>query len=266
MIEGLNWLNNCILLTNFEIKTTRFILLSLPTLINRWMIWVLGVTFEVRGKENINKNHGGVVLMNHQSLIDMSGKPTFFCVCDLDFTLDCWIEKFWFFFTVCSHLWPLVGRATTVVKRSILYIFPLGPAAYLWGTLFIDRSNHKKALNKLNHEVIEIQENNAKLLIFPEGTRSQKDYLLPFKKGAFHIAIQSQSTIQPVVVSKYWFIDSDRKWFGRGNKNWILNQLNHFIQLCLHFQGDVLLKFCRRFHASAWQQKIYQISLKKLIN
>lgn len=155
------------------------------------MIWALGVSFEVRGQENIRKNHGAVVTINHQSLIDLS---------------------------VCSHLWPLIGRATTVAKRELLYLFPLGPAAYLWGTLFIDRSNHKQALNELNHEVVEIQENNAKLLIFPEGTRSQKDRLLPFKKGAFHIAIQSQSAIQPVVVSKYWFIDSERKWFGRGKR------------------------------------------------
>lgn len=39
------------------------------------MIWVLGISFEVRGQEYIRKNHGGVVLMNHQSLLDMSGKP-----------------------------------------------------------------------------------------------------------------------------------------------------------------------------------------------
>lgn len=49
---------------------------SIPTLLNRGMIWVLGISFELRGKEHIRKNHGGVVLINHQSLIDMSGKPT----------------------------------------------------------------------------------------------------------------------------------------------------------------------------------------------
>lgn len=52
-------------------------------------------------------------------------------------------------------------------------------------------SIHKQDLNRLNHKVVKIQENNEKLLIFLEGTRSQNVRLLPFKKGIFHIAIQN---------------------------------------------------------------------------
>lgn len=122
------------------------------------------------------------------------------------------------FVSVLACLWPIIGRATVVSKKELLYAFPFGTAAYLWGTLFIDRSNQRQAVNKLSQEANEIQQKAAKLLFFPEGTRHQGDRLLPFKKGAFHIAIQSQSAIQPVVVSKYWFLDSKRKWFGRGNK------------------------------------------------
>lgn len=40
----------------------------------RLLLQILGVTYEVRGLENINKSHGGVVLMNHQSGIDLAGK------------------------------------------------------------------------------------------------------------------------------------------------------------------------------------------------
>lgn len=118
--------------------------------------------------------------------------------------------------TVLAYLWPLIGRATVVSKKELLYVFPFGPAAYLWGTLFIDRN--RSAVNKLSQEAVAIQKNAAKLLFFPEGTRHQGDKLLPFKKGAFHIAVQSQSAIQPVVVSKYWFLDSNTKWFGRGKR------------------------------------------------
>lgn len=157
-----------------------------------------------------------------------------------------------YFSSVLAYLWPVIGRATVVAKKELLYAFPFGLASYLWGTLFIDRANKSDAMNKLNQESTAIQKNAAKLLMFPEGTRHLGNTLLPFKKGilyictqnlinvlvamdfefplfydftnffslkgAFHIAIQSESAIQPVVVSKYYFLDSKRKTFGRGKK------------------------------------------------
>lgn len=121
-------------------------------------------------------------------------------------------------FLVLANLWPVIGRATVVSKKELLYVPPFGIASYLWGTLFIDRANRTESVNKLNQESVAIRENAAKLLFFPEGTRHQGDTLLPFKKGAFHIGVQSESAIQPVVVSRYQFLDSERKWFGRGKK------------------------------------------------
>lgn len=42
------------------------------------------------------------------------------------------------------------------------------------------------------------------MIIFPEGTRGGgANGLLPFKKGAFHLAVQAQVPIQPVVISHY---------------------------------------------------------------
>lgn len=40
----------------------------------RWLLRALGVSYELRGIENIKREHGGVVLMNHQSAIDLAGK------------------------------------------------------------------------------------------------------------------------------------------------------------------------------------------------
>ena len=39
------------------------------------------------------------------------------------------------------------------------------------------------------------------VMIFPEGTRSRTDELLPFKDGAFHLAIESRVPILPVAIA-----------------------------------------------------------------
>lgn len=53
--------------------------------------------------------------------------------------------------------------------------------------------------------------------MFPEGTRHGGSELLNFKKGAFHVAISSQCPIQPLVVSKYFFLDHGKRTFNSGN-------------------------------------------------
>jgi lysophosphatidate acyltransferase len=53
--------------------------------------------------------------------------------------------------------------------------------------------------------------------MFPEGTRnSSRTTLLPFKKGAFRVAITCQVPILPVVYSPYYFINDEKKFFGPG--------------------------------------------------
>lgn len=57
------------------------------------------------------------------------------------------------------------------------------------------------------------------VFIFPEGTRSYYDHpdLLPFKKGAFHLAIQAQVPIIPIVVANYSnVLNVKRKTFQPG--------------------------------------------------
>lgn len=116
---------------------------------------------------------------------------------------------------VLSHLYPLVGVATAVAHKIVMYIYPL---SYFWGTIFIDISKSKSldAVKRLNKQTKAIKELNVKYLIFPEGERNNSDRLLPFKKGPFRIAIQSQSMILPVVVQRYTFLDTVAKRFNSG--------------------------------------------------
>lgn len=57
----------------------------------------------------------------------------------------------------------------------------------------------------------------TKIWLFPEGTRN-KNYntLLPFKKGAFNIAVAAQVPIIPVLFSPYYFINSQKYIFNKG--------------------------------------------------
>ena len=57
-----------------------------------------------------------------------------------------------------------------------------------------------------------------KLLVFPEGTRNGGKNLsmLPFKKGAFHVALDGEMPIIPVVISEYNFLDAKKMIFRPG--------------------------------------------------
>lgn len=132
----------------------------------------------------------------------------------------------------------MIGRGTVVVKRILLYAFPFGIGVWLCGTLFIDRKNQKDAVAQLQMKLDAIQHRANKIVIFPEGTRAQENKILPFKKGAFHLAIDSQSMIQPVVVSKYYFLSSKKAFFEKGE---YFPNYNSQIVLKMFFVGKIII-------------------------
>lgn len=72
-------------------------------------------------------------------------------------------------------------------------------------TVFIDRANRKTARLAFDGAAQQMKSERQSVFIFPEGTRSyaSKPELLPFKKGAFHLAIQAKVPIVPVVTAIY---------------------------------------------------------------
>lgn len=85
-------------------------------------------------------------------------------------------------------------------------------------TLFVDRANSKTARAAFDSAAHEMKMDRHSVFIFPEGTRSYYDHpdLLPFKKGAFHLAVQAQVPIVPVVCNNY----SDVLCLKGGWKKW----------------------------------------------
>lgn len=71
--------------------------------------------------------------------------------------------------------------------------------------MFIDRANPTDARSAMAGAADEIKNARQNVYMFPEGTRSysKEPKLLPFKKGAFHLAIQAGAPIIPVVVANY---------------------------------------------------------------
>ncbi|KAG0683022.1 1-acylglycerol-3-phosphate O-acyltransferase [Pichia californica] len=94
-------------------------------------------------------------------------------------------------------------KCVVTAKKQLKYIPFLGWFMSASGTFFLDRSNRESAIHTLNNALNTLKENKGGLFMFPEGTRSYSSnpILLPFKKGAFHLAVQAQIPIIPIVVS-----------------------------------------------------------------
>lgn len=79
------------------------------------------------------------------------------------------------------------------------------PPVTLSKSVFIDRGNSKTARAAFDGAANYMRNQKQNVFIFPEGTRSYAEgpELLPFKKGAFHLAVQAQVPIVPIAVANY---------------------------------------------------------------
>ncbi|KFY34793.1 hypothetical protein V494_06467 [Pseudogymnoascus sp. VKM F-4513 (FW-928)] len=96
-------------------------------------------------------------------------------------------------------------HCSVTAKASLKRIPILGWFMALSGTVFIDRKNSKSAREAMQGAADEMKRKSQSVWMFPEGTRSyaEEPGLLPFKKGAFHLAVQAGVPVVPVVVANY---------------------------------------------------------------
>jgi 1-acyl-sn-glycerol-3-phosphate acyltransferase len=129
-----------------------------------------GITFRVHGRERLPLDRAAVYCSNHQSNVD---PPVLF-----------------------EALHP---RMHILYKHEIDQIPLLARAFRLGGFIPVDRRNREASLRSIENGARSIQAGNS-FLIFPEGTRSRTDELLPFKKGGIHMAILAQAPIVPIAI------------------------------------------------------------------
>jgi len=136
----------------------------------RLALFTTGITFRVNGREHIPLDRAAVYCSNHQSNVD---PPILF-----------------------DALHP---RMHILYKHEIDQIPILARAFRLGGFIPVDRRNREASLRSIENGASSIRSGNS-FLIFPEGTRSRSDELLPFKKGGIHMAILAQAPIVPVAI------------------------------------------------------------------
>lgn len=129
-----------------------------------------GAKVLVHGKEDLDPNREYVFVSNHRSYLDTAA------------------------------LFRYAGkRIGLVAKKELLKAPVLGQGMGFVNIIAIDRSNPERA-RKSMEKARNVMENGYSFGVFAEGTRAMRGELLPFKKGAFHLALQTQAPIIPVAI------------------------------------------------------------------
>ncbi|ORX40248.1 hypothetical protein BD324DRAFT_641151 [Kockovaella imperatae] len=170
-----------------------------------WLIAgpIMGWKFQVEGEEYLWKQDGAegfngvagkngrcaVMLGNHQSFVDI---------------------------LYLGRIFP--KHAAIMAKKELKWLPGLGWFMLLSGTVFINRSNNRSAVASMQMAGEDMMRKRISLWIFPEGTRylSAENDLLPFKKGAFYLAVQSELPIIPVVCQNYHHLFDGKTRFRSG--------------------------------------------------
>ncbi len=87
-----------------------------------------------------------------------------------------------------------------MAKKEVYKLPVFRTAARSFNFIKVDRSdeNDRKSINE---QAKNLFKNGWSLMVYPQGTRAKKDNFLPFKSGAFHIALENNIPILPVVIA-----------------------------------------------------------------
>lgn len=104
---------------------------------------------------------------------------------------------------------PFLGQLYVSSRRSsngrLLNHFLAG-SMWLSNAIFINRTNRADALKTFQKAAHDMKAKRMSIFIFAEGTRTNTAEIgmLPFKKGAFHLAVQGGFPIVPMVCENYY--------------------------------------------------------------
>jgi 1-acyl-sn-glycerol-3-phosphate acyltransferase len=134
----------------------------------RWLCAVAGIRLEVEGREFLADP--AVIVANHQSMLEV--------------------------FIIPAVIPP---KVRLVGKKEIARVPFFGWAFRATGQILIDRGDNAVARATIADSLAHLPA-GVSVFVCPEGTRSQDGTLLPFKKGAFHIAMQLKLPVVPLTL------------------------------------------------------------------
>ena len=136
----------------------------------RWWLKLSGVRVVTRGLENLRENESYVFISNHRSYLDTAA------------------------------MFAYAGKKIGLMAKKELKKVPVFGYGMEWVNILpVDRTNAERAFKTLQI-VRQKLESGVSFTIFAEGTRSLPAELLPFKRGAFRVAVETQKPIVPVAI------------------------------------------------------------------
>lgn len=136
----------------------------------RGLVRLMGWRIDVANRERIDSSRPCVFVANHQSFLDV---VTF------------------------GSIFP--KRTVSAGKREIGRIPVFGWFYRLSGNLVIDRSDPRGARDSLKEAAGTIRVERVSVWFMPEGHRNRGPDLLPFKSGAFRLALAAGAPVVPIV-------------------------------------------------------------------
>ena len=100
-------------------------------------------------------------------------------------------------------------------KKIFKYIPVLNLAFWVSGQIFIDRRSRVQSIRAMTKLMAKVAKKKRSMHIAPEGTRTSDGEIQPFKKGAFHIAIQSQFPMHRLVVTGAWELMPPGRFYAK---------------------------------------------------
>jgi len=144
--------------------------LVLARLWSRVILGVPGVKLNVTMRARLEPGRPYIFMPNHASMVDI-----------------------WAVFVAIPASFRFIA------KKQLSRIPLFGWAMAAGRFIFIDRQNALAARRSMDEAARRIRSGQS-VVIFPEGTRTRTGRLGPFKKGGFHLAIDSGVAIVPVAI------------------------------------------------------------------